>query len=136
MPQIAPIITLAQTIVTAFHRSKKQYSILRSYQEKPQALLLSVITRWGTQFLLVLSVLRCKGALFSWLGDKRVIMGKKGSKVNSLEKIILDHSFWTNLSSLEQILHPIHEAQKMSESDKSTLSKVVPRWMKLEAELQ
>jgi hypothetical protein len=136
LPQIASIIAFAQAIVTAFHCSKKQYSILRSYQEKPQALLLSVVTRWGTQFLLVLSVLRCKGALFSWLGDKRAAMGKKGSKVNSLEKIILDHSFWTNLSSLEQILRPIHEAQKMSESNKSTLSKVVPRWMKLEAELQ
>jgi len=136
LPQIAPIIAQAQAIVTAFHRSKKQYAILRSYQDKPQALLLSVITRWGTQFLLVLSVLRCKGALFSWLGDKRAKMGKKGSKVNILEEIIVDHTFWANLSSLEQILRPIHEAQKMSESDSSTLSKVIPRWMKLEAELQ
>jgi hypothetical protein len=136
LPQIAPVIASAQTIVVAFRRSQKQYAILRSYQEKPQALLLSVITRWGTQLLLVLSVLRSKGALFSWLGDKRAMIGKKGGKVNILEKIILDHSFWINLSSLEQILRPIHEAQKMSESDNSTLSKVVPRWMKLEAELQ
>jgi hypothetical protein len=136
LPQIASIIISAQTIVTSFHRSQKQYAILRSYQEKPQALLLSVITRWGTQFLLILSVLRCKGALFSWLGDKRAKMGKKGSKVNALEKVIIDHTFWANLSSLEQILRPIHEAQKMSESDSSTLSKVVPRWIKLEAELQ
>jgi hypothetical protein len=135
LPQIAPIIAKAQAIVGAFHRSKKQYAILRSYQEKPQALLLSVITRWGTQFLLVSSVLRCKGVLFSWLGDKRARMGKQGSKVNILEHIITDHSFWANLSSIEQILRPIHEAQKMSESDRSTLSKVVPRWLKLEAEL-
>jgi hypothetical protein len=63
-------------------------------------------------------------------------MGKKGSKVNILKKIIIDHTFWANLSSLEQILRPIHKAQKMSESNNSTLSKVVPWWMKLEAELQ
>ena len=136
LPQIAPIIEKAQTIVGAFHRAKKQYAILRSKQEIPQALLLSVITRWGSQFLLVISVLRCKGPLFAWLSDSRARMGKKGSKVNILEKIITDHVFWANLSSLEQILRPIHEAQKMSESDGSILSKVIPRWMKLEAELR
>jgi hypothetical protein len=124
---------MAQTIVHAFHKAKKQYSILRSKQEKPQALLLSVITRWGTQFMLIISVLRCKSALFAWLGDPRAQMGKKGE--NKLSSIITDHSFWIDLSTIEQIVRPIHEAQKMSESDNSTLSKVVPRWQKLEAEL-
>ena len=125
-PRIAEVMTIAQTIVTAFHRSKKQYTILRSKQEKPSALLLAVITRWGTQLMLVTSVLRCKSALFTWIGDPRAqIGGKKGE--NNLSSIITDHTFWTDLSSIEQIIQPIHEAQKMSESDRSTLSKVVPR---------
>jgi len=136
LPQIAPIIAKAQAIVSAFHKAKKQYAILRSYQNKPQALLLSVIIQWGMQFMLITSLLRYKGALFLWLIDKRARMGKAGSKDNILEAIIIDHIFWANLSSLEQILSPIHEAQKMSESDGATLSKVIPRWMKLEAELR
>jgi hypothetical protein len=133
LPQIASVIAKAQTIVQSFHRAKKQYAILRSKQEKPQALLLSVITRWGSQFLLISSVLRCRNALFAWLGDPRAQIGKKGE--NKLSSIITDQSFWSDLSIIEQIIRPIHEAQKMSESDSSTLSKVVPRWQKLGAEL-
>ncbi|KFZ17216.1 hypothetical protein V501_01850 [Pseudogymnoascus sp. VKM F-4519 (FW-2642)] len=68
-PKIAKVMEKAHTIVQSFHRSKKQYAILRSKQEKPAALILAVITRWGTQFMLVSSVLRCKPALFTWLGD-------------------------------------------------------------------
>ena len=84
--------------------------------------------------MLISSVLRCKGALFAWLGDPNTKLG--GTNSDSLEKTITDHRFWANLSSIEQILRPIHEAQKMSESDNSTLSKVVPRWLKIEAELK
>jgi len=132
-PRIAEVVDMAQTIVRAFHKAKKQYAILRSKQEKPQALILSVITRWGTQFLLIVSVLRCRNALFAWLGDPRAQIGKKGE--NRLNGIITNQSFWSDLAAIEQIIRPIHEAQKMSESNSSTLSKVVPRWQKLGAEL-
>jgi hypothetical protein len=135
LPSVAPIIEQAQTIATSFHRSKKQYAILRSYQEKPQALRLSVITRWGTQIMLISSVLKCKGALFSWLGDPRAKIGKQGTG-NILESIIMEYTFWSNLSSLERILRPIQDAQEMSESDNWTISKVIPRWLKLKAELE
>jgi hypothetical protein len=59
------IIAKAQMIVSTFHRAPKQYAILRSKQEKPTAFVLSVITRWGSQYGLVLSVLKNKQALFS-----------------------------------------------------------------------
>ena len=134
-PRIAEVMTMAQTIVYAFHRAKKQYAILRSKQEKPSALLLAVITRWGTQLMLVTSILQCKSALFAWVGDPKAQMGAKKGE-NSLSSIITDHTFWTDLSSIEQIIRPIHNAQKMSESDGSVLSKVVPRWLKLEVELR
>ena len=44
-PRIQEVMRMAQAIVQAFYKAKKQYAILRSKQEKPQALLLSVITR-------------------------------------------------------------------------------------------
>jgi len=59
------IIAKAQMIVSTFHRASKQYAILRSKQDKPTAFVLSVITRWGSQYSLVLSVLKNKQALFS-----------------------------------------------------------------------
>src|ERR1700722_4571226 len=62
-------------------------------------------------------------------------MGEKKGE-NKLEDIIVNGSFWTALSDLVAIVRPIHEAQKVSESNGATLAKVVPRWQKLEQELQ
>jgi hypothetical protein len=41
----ASTIAKAQMIVSTFHHAKKQYTILRTKQEKPMAFVLSVITR-------------------------------------------------------------------------------------------
>jgi hypothetical protein len=129
------IITKAQTIVTTFYRAKKQYAILQTKQEKPMAFVLSVITRWGTQYGLVKSVLKNKLALFAWVNDKNAQVGKK-KPGNTLKPLIQDHEFWQGLTELSDILKPIHEAQKMSESNGATLAKVIPRWLQLEQELQ
>lgn len=64
-------ITKAQAIVSAFHKANKQYAILRSKMAVPTAFVLSVITRWGSQYGLILSVLKNKQALFSWVLDSR-----------------------------------------------------------------
>lgn len=53
-------------------------------------------------------------------------MGKKKGE-SSLVAIITDHTFWADLSLIEQIVRPIHEAQKMLESDGLTIAKVVLR---------
>jgi hypothetical protein len=37
---------------------------------------------------------------------------------------------------LSEILKPIHEAQKMLESNSATLAKVVPRWLSLKHKLR
>jgi hypothetical protein len=85
--------------------------------------------------MLITSLLKCKSALFAWLGDPQAQMGQKKGE-NILAAIITDHGFFADLSSIEHIIRPIHEAQKMSESDSSTIAKVVPRWLELERELQ
>jgi hypothetical protein len=48
---------------------------------------------------------------------------------------IRDPIFWTNLENLAMIIKPIHEAQKISESNDATLGKVMPRWQNLWKEL-
>jgi hypothetical protein len=133
-PQIAAVMSKAHAIVTGFHQAKKQYAILQSKQEQAHALLLSVLTRWGTQLTMVKSLLKNKSALYLWVADPKAQMGKKGE--NTIALYITDSGFWTALTSIEQIIQPIHEAQKMSESNGSTLAKVVPRWQKLEQDLR
>jgi hypothetical protein len=125
----------AQKIVKTFRRAKKQYSLLREKQETPVAFVLSCMTRWGTQYGLTQSVLKNKQALFAWVADNRAQVGKK-KPGNTLRSLILDQEFWKSLTELSEILKPIHEAQKMSESNDSTLAKVVPRWLRLEQDLK
>lgn len=62
----AGVIKQAQTIVSYFHTAKKQYAKLRlEMGGKPVALILSVITRWGTQLALVKSLLKARDALIA-----------------------------------------------------------------------
>jgi hypothetical protein len=128
-------IAKAQLIVSTFYRAKKQYTILHTKQEKSIAFVLSVITRWGSQYGLTQSVLKNQQALFAWVADKRAQVGKKKQE-NTLRPLILDQDFWKDLSELAIILKPIHEAQKMSESNNASLAKVVPRWLQLEQDLK
>ena len=63
----------AQDIVSAFKTSPLQYARLRHQQtlkyNRHYALILAVITRWGTQYHLVSSILRSKDALRAYAFD-------------------------------------------------------------------
>jgi hypothetical protein len=87
---------------------------------------LSVITQYGSQYGLILSVLKNKQALFSWVSDSQAQVGKKKG-INLLQSTILDSEFWSKLQEMAKIIKPIHEAQVMSESNSSTLAHVVPQ---------
>ena len=84
---------------------------------------------------MVKSLLQNKSALYLWVADSKAQMGKKKGE-NIIAADIISPSFWNTLSSIEQIIQPIHEVQKESESDRSTLAKVVPRWLKFEQDLR
>jgi hypothetical protein len=56
------------------------------------AFVLSDITRWGSQYGLVVSDLKKKQALFAWLSDFRAEVGnKKGG--NTFRPTIMDQDF-------------------------------------------
>jgi hypothetical protein len=116
-----------------FPQIKKQHAILREYQEEVygerRAFILSVITRWGTQFHLVQSVLKNKDALIKWALDKRAKMGE-------VRTTIFDSGFWNKLEDLSRVLKPPHEQQKISERNNSTLDEVVPRWNTILQEIE
>ena len=67
------ILSQAQSIVKAFKKSPLQYARLRNFQiavySKQEALCLSVITRWGTQFGLMNSVYKNMEALRRYAYD-------------------------------------------------------------------
>jgi hypothetical protein len=67
--------------VTGFYQAKKKYSILQSKQEQPSAFLLFVLTCWGTQYLMIKSLLQNKSALYLWVADSNAQIGKKKGEI-------------------------------------------------------
>ena len=96
------------------------------------ALIISVITRWGTQYGLFKSLLRSKDALRAYAADTRasLMFSKK-----DISYWLFDNLFWQAISDLEEILRSIHEAQKSSESDGSHLGHVIKRWFDIKGAL-
>ena len=94
----------------------------------------SVITCWGSQYSQFHSVICSKKALRRYSLDPQAKFNSKHNKKgddNVHEKvlnILCDHQFWNDLEDVEQILQPIHEAQKMSESDDAHIGHVIKHW--------
>jgi len=133
IPRLKSILSNAQAIVSAFHKSPLQHAFLREQQincyGKHYSLILSVITRWGTQYRLIHSVLRSKEALRKYAEKVQDADVKKlGSNVYA---IIKDADFWRDLDILRELLEPIDEQLKMSESSKGHLGQVLQRWVEI-----
>ena len=84
---------------------------------------MSVITRWGTQYRLISSLLRSKDAL-----RRYAEVHKAKDLGHDAFEYICDNTFWAELEILREILKPIDEKLKMSESSKSHLGHVMNRW--------
>lgn len=131
IPRFKTILEKAQSIVVAFKRANLQYARLRKCQiicyKKLQSLVLSVITRWGTQFDLIKSVLINKDALKLYAFEYGELPAAKRLKQSVLD-VIGDNGFWVELELMREFLKPINEYLKMSESGKSHLGHVLHRW--------
>ena len=103
--------------------------------EKTYALTLSVIiTRWGTQYRLIHSLLQSKDALRRYgtrnnLDHEKSNEGK-GSHVKMID-IIMNHNFWHDLKDIIEILKPLHDYQVMLEFGNVHLGYVVKKNGKL-----
>ena len=136
IPQFSQIMDIAQDLVVKFSTSHKQLARLRVIMTKlygqPLALALSVITRWGTQLALLKSVIRSQYAIMEFFSSLPIDAKKT---FESLSKTVKDLEFWKELKFLQDLLSPIDEAIKMSESDHSCICYVVMRWKNILKEL-
>jgi uncharacterized protein DUF659 len=125
-PMILETFTAATAIVSYFDKAALQLSRVRKIQEeiygKTQAFLAAVMTRWGSQYKMLCSVARSQQALERWALEVEVEDGK--STMTPIRQNILDSTFWAKLKDLADVLRPIHDAQLMSESQRSDLKKV------------
>ena len=125
------IIQKAQYIVKSFRHAPLQYARLREFQveyyKKPQSLILSVITRWGTQYRLIQSLLKSKDAIKRYALEYQSLPESERLKQAALD-IIMDKDIWIKLEVLRELLQSIDERLRMSESGKSHLGHVLYHW--------
>jgi Protein of unknown function (DUF 659) len=127
LPSFKIILDKAQSVAKAFKNSPLQLARLRVIQKavynEHRSLCLSVITRWGTQYRLVHSVSNNKDALrrYALNHDIKELPYNAGEYIESTP-------FWQELEQLREILKPLDEAIRMSESGLAGLGTVIPRW--------
>lgn len=130
----------ALIIVNYLRKAKCQLSILGRYQIQPygktRSIIASTILRWGTQVNLLTSVADSKSALRSYVDDADArFPPRRNGTPNCIKEYILDVQFRTDLDELITILRPIHEHQRMSESEDATIDKVYTRWFDIKLHL-
>lgn len=123
------VFAVAQKIGTKFRTSPKQLSILQQHQVKKRAFIAAVITRWGTQLAMASSVKVNQEPIRAYAVDKTADVTPE------FIHCVINGSFWQELDAFLYLFKPIHEAQKMSESDRAQLSKVPQRWLDIYAHL-
>lgn len=111
-----------------------QLAILRTKQVdaygKEIALISSVMTRWGTQFRVLMSLSNNMRALQYYTTDAEIKMDR--SIITDLQ----DNTFWNNLGDLLRIIQPLHEAQKELEASGSHIGLVAARWIRIQEGLR
>jgi Protein of unknown function (DUF 659)/hAT family C-terminal dimerisation region/BED zinc finger len=121
----------AQCLAKSFRNAPLQYARLRDFQMekygKHQSLILSVMTRWGTQYFLVQSLINNKDAIKRYSDEFSTLPVSERIKQPALEAI-RSTEFWVKLEVLRELLKPIDECLRMSESGKSHLGHVLHRW--------
>ena len=100
LPSFADAVKQAQTLVNTFRKAHLQYARLRESQlhfyGRHQSLILSVITRWGTQYRLIQSILRNKDALKCYASDFGDMPATQRLK-NPVIEIIRSRDFWMKI---------------------------------------
>ena len=120
LKSIKEVFELAAKAVEYFRHSPKQYVFLRRYQEyhygKHSSLVGSVITRWGSSYRMVKSLLRTQEAARDW--------ARKTTESSVTKDVLRDMGFWNKLEELAKLLVIIDEPLRMSVSQSASVMKV------------
>ena len=127
-------------VVNFLRKAKHHLEILRKYRQaiydEKRALIASTILRWGTQIDLLESVSRSKQALQRFTLDEDIVFQINNDRPpNLIRTWLVDSNFWASLDDLINILHPIHEAQKLSERNGATIDLVYSQWLNIQKHL-
>ncbi|TIA76942.1 hypothetical protein D6C76_05236 [Aureobasidium pullulans] len=128
----------AQAVSKVFRGANRLHSLLVDIAAedgaKLRAFALSVITRWGTQFYVVDALIENKPLLEVLARRYPDVFETTEAGAEAL-RCIEDPRFWLQMEQLHAWLLPLHNAQIASESDRSTVGMVLPRWRDVREDL-
>ncbi|KNB15464.1 hypothetical protein FOXG_21339 [Fusarium oxysporum f. sp. lycopersici 4287] len=131
----------ATLIVTFFKKSKLQLARLREAQKAAwghhKAFLSAAITRWGSQFNALWSVLHCKEPLQTYARRPDVRAELASGSLELLPRVlesVNNPHFWIRLETVLAIIKPVSSRQHASEADRAHIGHVIPRWLEIKAE--
>jgi len=134
IPHYKIIQSQIMLVINTFRRSPLQLSILREKQRvcygKTSALVLAVITRWGTQARAIESIYKNKDAFKAYVLDDRTQLE------HEVTQLLSSRDFWNNIEELRDLILPIHKVQVESESTNAHLGLVVSRWLTIRNHLE
>ena len=134
IPHYKIIQSQIMLVINTFRQSPLQLSILREKQKacygKTSALVLAVITRWGTQARAIESIYKNKEAFKAYVRDDRTQLE------HEVSQLLCSRDFWNNVEELRDLILPIHKVQVQSESTDAHLGLVVSRWLTIRNHLE
>ena len=142
-PWFADLFQKAHLIINIFLNSPLQLSRLREIMEdvlgRQYAFVLSVLTRWGTQLAMVRSLIKIMPALTKYFTKYASFEDQSEEKKTFMRlagELVWSKDFNQDLELMNEILSPIHEAIKMSESDSCVLRHVISHWINILTAIQ
>ncbi|KAG0135000.1 hypothetical protein HOY82DRAFT_601293 [Tuber indicum] len=121
-------------VINTFHRSPLQLSILpdklKAFYGKTSALVLAVITRWGTQAHAIKSIYRNKDTLKSYILNDLI------QHEHEVTRLLSSHDFCNNVEELHDLILPNYVVLVQSESSNVHLRLVVSRRLTIHGHLE
>ena len=98
-------------------------------------MVLSVPTRWSTDFFMVRRMIRMKAALVCAAVDEKLVQQFNKSSNADVKKALLDDECWANAAKLNEALQPLCKAIQFCEGDNVPVSVVPHIWQFLSLQL-
>jgi len=134
IPHYKVIQSQIRLVINTFCRSPLQLSIFPEKQKacygKTTALVLVVITRWGTQAWAIESIYKNKKVFKACGLDDRTQLDHEASQ------LLCSRDFWNNIEELCDLILPIHKVQVQSEFTNAHLELIVSYWLTIRNHLE
>lgn len=134
VPYYISALADASYLSNTLRKTKLSLSIIRRVATENnlsfRAFATAAITRWGSHFQVLNSLVESREVLWRARGDPRLFRTLTGGYIRGgerAEKLLYDHQFWHQIEHLHSFLKAVNTAQIISEGDRSSVGQIISR---------